>query len=125
MGMQPRFKGQNMPVTLKNDTSLQSPSPVDGSVCGEQLPDDQVNPTAQAERRPFLQPRNHRLLLTMKGLIALYGENGPDYGVTEERRGQDVDTWVRKNGEPKGVSKATIRRAVRELRASASTIKRS
>ena len=61
--------------------------------------------------------RNHRLLAAMKGLMAVYPD-GPD-GVMEDERSNKVNGWLRNNDRPV-VSKATIRRAMRELRASAS-----
>jgi hypothetical protein len=69
-----------------------------------------------ADNKPFSLPRAHRMLLAKQALVTLYGRDGPSHGVTEERCFQDVNKWVRENGEPKGVSKATIRRAKRELR---------
>ena len=75
--------------------------------------------------KPYSQPRNHRMLLAKKALLYLHGENGPPFGVTEERCFQDVNKWVRDNGEPKGVSKPTIRRAKRDLRRGTSLPERS
>jgi len=66
-------------------------------------------------RRSFEQSRAHRRDLVERALCALY-PNGLPQGLTEERRFQDVNQWIRENGEPKGVSKSTVRRAVKNLR---------
>jgi hypothetical protein len=67
-------------------------------------------------RRPFDQPRDHRLLLTQRALLHIYGVNGPDLGETQDVCHQKVIAWLRDKGVP-GVSKATLRRAQRKLRA--------
>jgi hypothetical protein len=64
----------------------------------------------------FCQPRNHRLILTQRALLAIYGSSGPDLGETEEMCHQRVNEWLRTKGKF-GVSRATLRRAKRELRA--------
>ena len=80
------------------------------------LPEQQRGTEASVAGEPFSQPRAHRRELVKNALITLYGPTGVSLGVTEERRHQDVNGWLRKNGEPKGVSKATIRRAIRDVR---------
>jgi hypothetical protein len=74
---------------------------------------------------PFSQPRAHRKHLVKSALIALYGPSGCiPAGVTEEGCLVSVNDWMRKNGAKNGakdgakhgVSKATLRRAKRELR---------
>jgi hypothetical protein len=67
-------------------------------------------------RRPFDQPRDHKLLLTQRALLDIYGVNGPDLGETQDVCHQKAIAWLRNQGVP-GVSKATLRRAKRELRA--------
>jgi len=66
--------------------------------------------------QPFGLPRAHRRDLAKNALIELYGPSGPGLGITETRCYQDVDKWVRQHGEPKGVSRATVGRAKRDLR---------
>jgi hypothetical protein len=75
--------------------------------------------------KPFQQSRAHRRHLAKKALIELYGSTGPGLGITEERCYQDVDAWVRAHGEPKGVSKSTVRRAKHDLRSSRGNIEPS
>jgi hypothetical protein len=67
-------------------------------------------------RRPFDQPRDHKLILTQKALLDIYGVNGPDLGETQDVCHQKAIAWLRDKG-VSGVSRATLRRAQRKLRA--------
>jgi hypothetical protein len=65
--------------------------------------------------RPFCQPRNHKLILTKRALLEIYGPNGPGLGETEQRCLKNVNDWMRKKDRDP-VSTATLRRAKQELR---------
>jgi hypothetical protein len=63
----------------------------------------------------FSQPRDHRRRLVRKALLDIYGPNGPDLGESEDMCHQKVNSWILNRGMAV-VSKATLRRAKRELR---------
>jgi hypothetical protein len=65
---------------------------------------------------PFNQPRNQRRVLTERVLLHIYGPNGPGLGESEEICLHRVNEWLRSKNKA-GVSRATLRRAKRELRA--------
>jgi hypothetical protein len=73
-------------------------------------------PIALQTVKSFDHPRQYKQLLANRGILALWGSKGPPPSVTEERRFQAVDQWVREHGEKKDVSKATVNRAWRKLR---------
>ena len=74
---------------------------------------------ARSEPNPKLQNlnniRKHRQAAVKEAVRAIWGENGPDVGVTAEIRNSEINKWLRANGRT-GVGEATIRRALREMR---------
>jgi hypothetical protein len=62
----------------------------------------------------FNLPRNHRRMLVQMALLDIYGPNGLELGEIEESCHRKVDEWLRHRGK-RSVSKATLRRAKREL----------
>jgi hypothetical protein len=99
-------EGRSPPASFTPADTTGSPPPNTAA----SLPDNSIATTG-----PFCQPRNHRLILTQKALLDIYGPSGPDLGETEDMCHRKVDAWLRKN-EKRTVSRATLRRAKRELR---------
>jgi hypothetical protein len=61
-------------------------------------PPEQAGPTPDGSvpsTHDFDQPRNHKLLLAQRALVAIYGPNGPDLGETEEDCFCKVNQWLR------------------------------
>jgi hypothetical protein len=99
-------EGRSPPASFTLADTTGSPPPN----AAASLPDNSIATTG-----PFCQPRNHRLILTQKALLDIYGPSGPDLGETEDMCHQKVDDWLDNKG-MEGVSKATLRRAKRALR---------
>ena len=59
----------------------------------------------------------HRREAVKEAIHAIWGENGPDLGVTEEIRNWKINNWLRANDRTV-VGEATIRRALQEMRLS-------
>jgi hypothetical protein len=80
---------------------------------GAPFPTPAASIPADSSLRVAVFPRNHKHILTQKALIEIYGSNVYD---TEENCFRKVNQWPRTN-ERDPVSKATLRRAKRALRA--------
>jgi hypothetical protein len=63
----------------------------------------------------FCQPRDHVRRLVQRALLHIYGSDGPDLGESEDLCHRKVDAWLRKH-DKRTVSRATLRRAKRDLR---------
>jgi hypothetical protein len=63
----------------------------------------------------FKGARAHRRAAVKEAIRAIWGKNGPDLGVTEGRRLEQINAWL-KEKKRTPVSAPTIRRALKELR---------
>ena len=76
---------------------------------------DLIAPRAQPRHRQIDHPRAHRLQATIEAIMALYGIAGLPPGITEGRRFEQINRWLREHGRA-CVSQPTIRRAMKSLR---------